>query len=420
MESNCDNDTKPKSSILIIGESNSVRQYMKESLGNAGFDVSAVSGARAGFNQLVFGSFDVVLVDMNMPDMNGLELITGLQHNEHMYSIILMSSNPSNEEKVAGMESGADDYISKPFSTRELITRVRVGARNARIKKNLAQARDSAANALQSLLKTNPGLLEEQSPAVVAELLIAVAHQINSPLSYIRCNMNTFMKYSRVLFEGIDRLVRLADMFQTLGLSTWESVEAVLQWGKKARLNFIREDVELLAWETMEGLNKIDFILKCLLVMTDTNVQENSLRDVNEILKSQLDPFLSSLPKGVSLVSSYSPSALVVQCKDGQLNAAIKDMLDDAAAAVGARGIIEVKTFQEEGYACIEVKNAKNEISPNEIHSVFGDFFTSKTYRRGAGLGLAISRYCVLSHRGKIEMRPEPGGGARVTMRLPM
>jgi two-component system OmpR family response regulator len=92
--------------------------------------VHAISG-HAGLTQLVAGGFDVVLLDVMMPGMDGLAVLRKIRDAGHRTPVIMLTARGDEADRVVGLELGADDYVAKPFSPRELLARLRAVVRRA-------------------------------------------------------------------------------------------------------------------------------------------------------------------------------------------------------------------------------------------------------------------------------------------------
>jgi two-component system phosphate regulon response regulator PhoB len=111
--------------ILAIEDDWTVRTVLEHTLTSAGHEVEAVSGLAEGRDRLAAGRYDVVLLDLNLPDGNGLDLLWDIRR-EHgnAVSVLVLSGMRQETAVVRGLELGADDYVTKPFSPPELLARV--------------------------------------------------------------------------------------------------------------------------------------------------------------------------------------------------------------------------------------------------------------------------------------------------------
>jgi two-component system KDP operon response regulator KdpE len=117
--------------ILIVDDDPSVRRALHTTLETLGFHTSGASG---GGEAMVLASttpYDVILLDINMPGMDGLEACRELRRLMPRVAILILTVRDSEEDKVQALEAGADDYVTKPFHIRELTARIRAALRRA-------------------------------------------------------------------------------------------------------------------------------------------------------------------------------------------------------------------------------------------------------------------------------------------------
>ena len=112
--------------ILVVEDEKPIREMIAFGLRRAGFEVSEASDSRQARIEIANKRPDVVLIDCMLPDTSGLELMRSLKRDDETSDvpIIMLTARAEEDDKVAGLEGGADDYITKPFSPRELIARI--------------------------------------------------------------------------------------------------------------------------------------------------------------------------------------------------------------------------------------------------------------------------------------------------------
>jgi len=119
--------------ILIIDDDRVLRQTLAAALQTEGFGVAEAADGREGLNKAAKGDFDLVVLDVIMPSLGGLDVCRKLREAGRQIPIIVMSGKKKKEvDKVLGLELGGDDYLSKPFGTDEFIARVRAVLRRSR------------------------------------------------------------------------------------------------------------------------------------------------------------------------------------------------------------------------------------------------------------------------------------------------
>ena len=111
--------------LLIIEDEIKIATFMKQGLQQERFDVELETNGKEGLNKAMNNHFDMIILDVMLPGMNGIDILKELRANNYNVPIILVSALDSTEDRVNGLDFGADDYISKPFSFDELAARVR-------------------------------------------------------------------------------------------------------------------------------------------------------------------------------------------------------------------------------------------------------------------------------------------------------
>lgn len=120
---------------MVVEDETNLAGYLKKGLEEEGHEVSIASDARSAREFLVPNQFELVLLDVILPDGNGLQLCQDFKRNQPRLPILMLTSLGSTEDKVSGLDAGADDYLVKPFQFSELAARIRVIER----RKNLIQ-----------------------------------------------------------------------------------------------------------------------------------------------------------------------------------------------------------------------------------------------------------------------------------------
>jgi two-component system KDP operon response regulator KdpE len=114
--------------ILIIDDEPQIRRVMKMALNAEGYIVADARSAQEGLEKLRQDRYDLVLLDVNMPGMTGLEACPEIRRNSEI-AIIMLTVRNAEKEKIAALDAGADDYVTKPFSMPELLARIRAHLR---------------------------------------------------------------------------------------------------------------------------------------------------------------------------------------------------------------------------------------------------------------------------------------------------
>jgi two-component system KDP operon response regulator KdpE len=118
--------------ILVVDDESAIRRALRPPLLDLGFQVVEASRGEEALHQLRAGAFDIVLLDVNMPGIGGIETLRRIRSFAPRLPVLIVTVRDSEEEKVEALELGADDYVTKPFSMRELIARIRAAVRRLR------------------------------------------------------------------------------------------------------------------------------------------------------------------------------------------------------------------------------------------------------------------------------------------------
>ena len=110
--------------VLIVDDDQGLRTVLAAALGDEGFTVGEAGDGLAGLRAFESEGADLMILDILMPEMDGLEVCRRIRRKSTV-PIILLSSRGDEVDRVTGLETGADDYVTKPFSTRELVARIR-------------------------------------------------------------------------------------------------------------------------------------------------------------------------------------------------------------------------------------------------------------------------------------------------------
>ncbi|MDV2991317.1 MAG: Alkaline phosphatase synthesis transcriptional regulatory protein SphR [Chroococcidiopsis sp. SAG 2025] len=128
------------SRILVVEDENLIREMLVMALEAEGFAIATAADGRTALTLLqssepTFGDFpfDLVILDLMLPQINGLDICRLLRHQGNQVPILILSAKGSETDRVLGLEVGADDYLTKPFSMRELVARCRALLRRQRI-----------------------------------------------------------------------------------------------------------------------------------------------------------------------------------------------------------------------------------------------------------------------------------------------
>jgi len=134
--------------ILIIEDNRDLAQLLKGHLQDSAFQVDLVFDGIAGMAKIGSGHYDLVILDLMLPGLDGMEICRRLRRESSYVPILMLTARSSETDRVVGLEVGADDYVTKPFSIRELIARVKA------IFRRIDELKDQAKEDLPAVIRT--------------------------------------------------------------------------------------------------------------------------------------------------------------------------------------------------------------------------------------------------------------------------
>ena len=121
--------TVPRTSLLVIEDDPQIQRFLATALDAHGYELEIVDTGNEGLHQAALQQPDIVIVDLGLPDISGLDVITRLRE-WYTQPILVLSARSRENDKVAALDLGADDYLTKPFGIGELLARLRVAERH--------------------------------------------------------------------------------------------------------------------------------------------------------------------------------------------------------------------------------------------------------------------------------------------------
>lgn len=125
-----------ENNILIIEDEKSISRFLQLELSHEGYNVDYAYDGQAGLEKILEGNADVIILDIMLPKMNGIDICKRVREEGITTPIIMLTAKDDVSDKVTGLDVGANDYMTKPFAIEELLARVRVAIKNAPPKKD--------------------------------------------------------------------------------------------------------------------------------------------------------------------------------------------------------------------------------------------------------------------------------------------
>jgi DNA-binding response OmpR family regulator len=137
--------------ILLVEDDVSLSRALQQALQKQGYSVNAVERGKAALHVVQTEKPDIVILDLGLPDMDGLAVLKGIRETQVDLPVLLLTARASLDDRISGLDSGADDYLSKPFEMTELFARLRV------LERRLSTARSAEISVGDVILDINRG-----------------------------------------------------------------------------------------------------------------------------------------------------------------------------------------------------------------------------------------------------------------------
>ncbi len=362
--------------ILIVDDEKDLVEILAFSLGKRGYDSIRAFGGKEAWDRMASERFDLVVLDLMMPDLDGWELCRMVRRNERKEiretPILMLSARALPEDRIQGLEIGADDYMAKPFSLSELTLRV---------EKLLAKRQ--TLQALSAELDSVRSQIREQG-----ENLRELIHDLKTPLISIGASAKLLMRPKNAASKT-DFLKNIYD--NSLRLNRW--LEEILVFSEIAR-------------------GKIG-----------GHVEEV---DLGALIKDSVEMLRATAENAEIEISFGAAVDLVpIRCHRGWMQRACENLLSNALKYGRPGGRVEVIVSQchVHGRSGLEAKFQDDDIGilPEELHRIFEPFHRGRNAldRPGIGLGLPLVKRVLECHDGEVEVQSEIGRGSTFSIRLP-
>lgn len=174
---------KKRIRILVVEDEEAIREGLIDVLVYHGYKVESAETGHDGLNKALSGRFDLILLDIMLPGMDGYEICNRIRATDRQQPIIMLTAKTSDEEIIQGLKLGADDYVAKPFSVRQLVLRIGAVLRRSRI--GIEQARSISLGNITIDTENFCGLAGEEAVSFTRreiEMLIYLAQNSERPV----------------------------------------------------------------------------------------------------------------------------------------------------------------------------------------------------------------------------------------------
>jgi two-component system NtrC family sensor kinase len=399
--------------ILIADDDGISRKVLQKALEKLGHKVLLAENGLQAWELLQKSKVRLVLTDWQMPEMDGLTLCRKIREviSGYYIYIIIVTAKQQKEHVLAGLDSGADDYIVKPIDFEELAVRIRGGERLIQLEEDIK--------------RVHTQLLHSEKMASVGQLAAGVAHEINNPTGFVSSNLKTLSDYHndmgrlvneyRTMFADLKTAMTAIEPIPSIA----DQLDRISKLETEIDIDFILNDVLQLIQESREGTERIKKIVLDLKDFAHPGEDSVQAVDINKGIESTLNVVWNEIKYKATVNKAYGDLP-VVEGYPQQLNQVFMNLLVNAAQAIENKGEINIETRAYDHHVEIRISDTGCGIPQKNLSRVFDPFFTTKEVGKGTGLGLNVAYNIIKKHRGTIDVKSEVGKGSTFIIRIPV
>jgi signal transduction histidine kinase len=385
----------PPSRILVCDDSATMRAVMLRLLEPA-HQVLATADAEQALELAPGFDPDLIICDLWLPGMSGSDLCRAVRELPALAEVpfILITGVPDPENRVAGFEAGADDYLVKPLRERELLARVASLLRLRRANQALAARSAELQRANEALWAAQDQLVLTGKLASVGTLAAGLAHQINNPLSCIKSDAG-----------ALERLAGEIERLTTSGAGTSPPLGEAL------------DEMRELSTDLVGASRRLERVAADLRVIASPDLPAEEAVDAGVAVEHALmmvGSRLVAMPRVDLQLEPGPPIASIGRL----LEQGLVPILENAVTASGPGGVVKVRVRQLNIGVEVVVEDSGPGIPAEVLPRIFDPFYTTRPQGQGSGLGLSVAWGIIHGLGGDISVESPPGQGATFRIRL--
>lgn len=422
--------------ILLVDDNPNNLKVLSEAIQRCGWKALMATDGESAIEQTEYAHPDLILLDVMMAGIDGFETCRRLKTNPITQNIpvIFMTALSDSTDKVAGLEIGAVDYITKPFQHEEVIARLKLHLKISHLTRTLEQRVQERTveltQSLQELQQTQLQMIQSEKMSTLGQMVAGIGHEINNPVGFVGGNLS-------YIEEHVNNLLRLVSLQHEKLTQPDPEIQELLE---EIDLEYLAEDLPKLLASMHQGITRLKDISLSLRTFTRADISSQVKFQIHEGIDSTI-MLLKHRLKGngdrtkIQVVTQYGELP-PINCYPGQLNQVFMNIIANAIDAfdelhqsnsnqniAAVPSIITITTSldpqQQTVTICIQ-DNGPGMLA--EVQSrIFEQSFTTKAVGKGTGLGLAISYQIIVDkHNGQVNCLSIPGEGTKFIITLPL
>jgi len=421
-------------SILLAEDNDVVRKSMANFLLQAGYFITEARTGREALQAFREIQPHLVITDLSMPEMGGLELLRILHRESEATPFIIISGEGTMTDVIEGLRLGAWDYLSKPIAPLDLLKHsVERALERAELLKQTRHHQhyleETIALRTAELERNNKEreslqsqLLHAQKLEAVGQLAAGIAHEINTPIQFVSSNVGFLDTGLNDIRKIIKSLIKAAEEEKLTPAFLGSALEE-MDWP------YLEAEIPMAIKQSQEGLCRVTSIVRAMKEFSHPGGKEFGQIDLNHIIEITVTVARNEWKYGSEVVLHLAPNLPPVHCLANEISQTILNLLVNAAHAVteklgktpeGGKGCITITTEYKDPWILLHIADTGGGIPEAIRDRIFDPFFTTKEVGKGTGQGLAIAYDVVVrKHKGKLSFASVVGEGTTFTIHLP-
>lgn len=424
-----------KFNILVVDDTPDNLRLLSAMLTTQGYEVRKALNGKMALNACQINLPDLILLDINMPDMDGYEVCQQLKADEttRIVPVIFISALDDVLDKVKAFDVGGSDYITKPFHAAEVISRIdnQINLRSLQIK--LHEKNIDLQKTIKDLKAAQVRQIQNEKMVALGHLVAGIAHEVNNPVSFIYGNLEYVSEYVR-------DLVNLLEVYQQEYPNPTKRIQKI---EKEIDLDFLMNDSQSLIGAMYRGAERISSIVLALQNFSRHDQASYKRVNIHQGIESTLLMLQHRFRKtnfrdAIEIIKDYDDLPSVC-CYPSELNQVFMHLLNNAVDAIDSQAekfsakknnesfthahAIRIATSAVDDNSGVRISIADSGMGiPQKVRSfIFDPFFTTKSVGKGSGLGLSICYQIIVhKHSGNIIYNSTPGNGTEFIIEIPI
>ena len=366
--------------LLLVDDEEEFRRTITKRLKRRGIAPEQAGTGEECLSILEKTPMDVVVLDVKMPGMNGIETLHHIKEKYPKIEVIMLTGHATTQDGVDGIKTGAFDYLTKPIELEHLLGKIKQAHEKILREEEKLKEAEFRARMEQQMIAT-------ERLASLGTLAAGVAHEINNPLAIIKESVG-WMKLI-LNKEELAQMPRKQDFSKALG-----KIENAIERARR------------ITHQLLGSVKETDSAL--------AEIKINELTDeAVDLVKKE------AKNKDIEVTTEIDPSAATIWSDPYKLRQVLINLITNAVHATGTGGKISIILENKGDDVALTVRDTGQGIPRENLKKIFEPFFSTKPPGEGTGLGLFVCRSIIEKLGGEMEVESKIGHGTSFCIRLP-